>query len=122
MLPIYAQKGGQHETARSVGKALQYLFLLVSLSGLMAACGGADAAAAAQKTAGGTSGATCNNREPVALPTVLSGPANLCLVTSGTIDSVSSRLADTFTINGVSYANVASNIVPARRRRRTCSR
>lgn len=103
------------KTARSLRKSLQYLVLVGSLLGLMAACGGADAAAAAQKTAGGgTSGATCNNPKPVALPTVLSGPANVCLVTAGTIDSVSSKLADTFTINGVSYVNVASNIMPAR--------
>jgi endo-1,4-beta-xylanase len=75
----------------------------------------AHPAAAASRTAGGgTSGATCNNPKPMTLPTVLNGPANVCLYTSGTIDSVSSRLAETFTINGVSYANVASNQMPAR--------
>jgi endo-1,4-beta-xylanase len=48
------------------------------------------------------------------LPLALNGPANACLFTSGTIDSVSSRLAETFTINGVSYKNVTSSQMPPR--------
>jgi endo-1,4-beta-xylanase len=93
--------------------SLQYL--VGGLLGLIVALGTAHAAPVTQKAAGGgTSGATCNNPKPMTLPTVLNGPANVCLFTSGTIDSVASKLADTFTINGVSYANVASNIMPAR--------
>jgi endo-1,4-beta-xylanase len=42
------------------------------------------------------------------LPFTLNGTANNCLVTSGSIDSVSSRGAQTFTINGVSYLNQMS--------------
>ena len=60
------------------------------------------------------SGGTCANPKPVSLPFVLNGTANTCLVTSGTIDSVSSRGAHTFTINGVSYLNQVSNQMPAR--------
>jgi endo-1,4-beta-xylanase len=100
-------------TARSARNALRYL--VGGISALVIAFGTAGAASAAPKPAGGgTAGATCNNPKPMTLPTVLNGPANVCLFTSGTIDSVSSRLVDTFTINGVSYANVASNQMPAR--------
>jgi endo-1,4-beta-xylanase len=66
--------------------------------------------AAASKSAGGT----CPNPKPLSLPFVLNGAANTCLVTSGTIDSVASRAAQTFTINGVSYVNQLSNQMPAR--------
>ncbi len=70
---------------------------------------------AAPKVAGGrVAGAVCNNPKPMTLPMLLNGPANVCLYTSGTIDSVASRLADTFTINGVSYKNVTSSQMPAR--------
>jgi endo-1,4-beta-xylanase len=100
-------------TARSVRKLPQYL--LGGLLGLLIAFGNAHAASPALKTASGsTAGATCSNPKPMTLPTVLNGPANVCLFTSGTIDSVASKLAQTFTINGVSYANVASNQMPAR--------
>lgn len=88
-------------------------YLVGGLFSLMIAFGNVSSAYAAPKT-GGTAGAICNNPQPMTLPTLLNGPANVCLVTSGTIDSVSSRLASTFTINGVSYANVASNQMPAR--------
>jgi endo-1,4-beta-xylanase len=71
-------------------------------------------AAPTPKAAGGTAGATCNNPKPTSLPLLLNGPANVCLYTGGTIDSVASRQAETFTINGVSYNNVASNLMPAR--------
>jgi endo-1,4-beta-xylanase len=57
---------------------------------------------------------TCAKPKPLSLPFVLTGTANTCLVTSGTIDSVSSRDAQTFTINGVSYLNQMSNQMPAR--------
>jgi endo-1,4-beta-xylanase len=92
---------------------LQYL--AGAILGLVIAFGNADAVAAASRTAGSSSGGTiCNNPKPMTLPTVLNGPANVCLSTSGTIDSVASRLADTLTINGVSYANVATNQMPPR--------
>ena len=100
-------------TARSAGHALRYL--VGGLASLAIALSNAGVASAALKAPGGsTAGATCNNPKPMTLPTVLNGPANVCLFTSGTIDSVSSRLADTVTINGVSYTNVASNQMPAR--------
>jgi endo-1,4-beta-xylanase len=92
--------------------SLQYL--VGGVLSLIIAFGTVHASAATKPAGGGTAGANCNNPKPMTLPTVLNGPANVCLFTSGTIDSVSSRLADTFTINGVSYANVASNQMPAR--------
>jgi endo-1,4-beta-xylanase len=82
--------------------------------GLMMASSNAHAAATPKASGGGTAGAVCNNPKPMTLPTLLNGPANVCLYTEGTIDSVASRLAETFTINGVSYNNVASNLMPAR--------
>ena len=97
--------------AQGARTSLQYL--VGGLLSLIIAFGSADAAYAAPKSPG-TTGAICNNAQPMTLPTVLNGPANICLFTSGTIDSVSSRQASTFTINGVSYANVASNQMPAR--------
>ena len=98
--------------ARRVRMSLQYL--VGGILALTLACGSAHAASVAQKAGGGTAGATCNNPKPMTLPTVLNGAANVCLFTSGTIDSVASRLAETLTINGVSYTNVASNQMPAR--------
>jgi endo-1,4-beta-xylanase len=98
-------------TARGVRTSLQYL--VGGILGLVIAIGHAHAGAP-KSAGGGTAGATCNNPKPMTLPTVLNGPANVCLFTSGTIDSVSSRLAETVTINGVSYTNVASNQMPAR--------
>jgi endo-1,4-beta-xylanase len=70
-------------------------------------------AATAPRAAGGNT-AICSNPKPMSLPTVLNGPANVCLFTAGTISSVASRLADTFTINGVSYKNITSTQMPAR--------
>jgi len=99
------------KTSRRIRISLQYL--VGGLFSLMFVFGIADSAYAAPKTVG-SAGAICNNPQSMTLPVVLNGPANVCLVTSGTIDSVSSRLASTFTINGVSYANVASNQMPAR--------
>ena len=81
--------------------------LVVGLFGLAIAMGSAQAAS---KVASGT----CANPKPLNLPFVLSGTANTCLVTAGTIDSVSSRSAQTFTINGVSYLNQMSNQMPPR--------
>jgi len=93
--------------------ALQYL--LGGMLSLAIAIGNVHAAPATLKTASSnTAGATCKNPQPMALPTVLNGPANVCLFTAGTIDSVASKLADIVTINGVSYTNVASNQMPAR--------
>lgn len=92
--------------------SLQYLFS--GMLGLAIAIGHVHAASATLKSAASSAGATCNNPKPMTLPTVLNGPANVCLFTAGTIDSVASRLAQTFTINGVSYTNVASNQMPAR--------
>jgi len=93
--------------------SLQYL--VGGILGLLIAFSNVHAASVTQKAAGGsTAGATCNNPKPMTLPTVLNGPANVCLFTSGTIDSVASRLAETFTINGVSYNNLASNQMPPR--------
>lgn len=92
---------------------LQYL--VSGILGVIIAFSDAHGASATAKAAGGTTtGATCNNPKPMSLPTVLNGPANVCLYTAGTIDSVSSRLAQTVTINGVSFTNVASNQMPAR--------
>jgi endo-1,4-beta-xylanase len=79
--------------------------LLGALFGLFIAIGPAQA---------GKAGATCANPKPVSLPIALNGAANACWVTSGTIDSVVSQGVDTFTINGVSYANQASSQMPAR--------
>ena len=99
------------KTARNSGMWLPYL--VGGILGLATAFGNVHAGAPL-RTAGGSTGAVCNNPKPMNLPTVLNGPANVCLFTSGTIDSVSSRLADTFTINGVSYKNVTSTQMPAR--------
>ena len=93
-------------TARRVSMPLSHV--VGGMLGLVIALSNAQVAAA------GTAAATCSNPKPMTLPTVLNGAANVCLVTSGTIDSVASRLAQTFTINGVSYNNVASNQMPAR--------
>lgn len=82
-------------------------FFVCGILSLVIAIGNAQAA-------GGKSGATCGNPKPVTLPLVLNGAANMCMVTSGTIDSVASQGAETFTINGVSYANQLSNQMPAR--------
>ncbi|MCU6501161.1 endo-1,4-beta-xylanase [Rugamonas sp. A1-17] len=79
-----------------------------AIAGLAVAIGGAQAATA------NVSRATCANPQPMSLPTVLNGAANVCLVTAGTIDSVASKGAGTLTINGVSYANVSSTRMPAR--------
>jgi endo-1,4-beta-xylanase len=86
--------------------SLQYL--AGAIVGLALAIGSAQAAS----PKGG--GATCANPKPMTLPTVLNGAANVCLVTAGTIDSVASKGADIFTINGVSYVNVSSTQMPAR--------
>jgi endo-1,4-beta-xylanase len=87
-----------------VGTCLR--LLVGGLLGLALAFGSAHAAS--------KGAATCANPKPMTLPLVLNGAANTCLVTSGTIDSVSSRGAQTFTINGVSYLNQMSNLMPAR--------
>jgi endo-1,4-beta-xylanase len=58
--------------------------------------------------------AICSNPKSMTLPTVLNGPASVCLFTSGEISSVASKQADTFTINGVSYKNITSTQMPAR--------
>jgi endo-1,4-beta-xylanase len=111
--PILDWKVKIMKTARSARMALQYL--LGGMLSLAIAIGNVHAASASQKApGGGTAGATCKNPQPMTLPTVLNGPANVCLFTAGTIDSVASRLADIVTINGVSYTNVASNQMPAR--------
>jgi endo-1,4-beta-xylanase len=96
---------GTMNAARRVRMSLQ--FLVGGILGLCIAIGNAQAAG---KSAGGT----CVDPKPLTLPLVLNGAANTCLVTSGTIDSVSSRGAQTFTINGVSYVNQLSNQMPAR--------
>jgi endo-1,4-beta-xylanase len=83
-------------------------YLLYGVLALANAFGSANAA-----TATG-SAAVCSNAKAMTLPTVLNGPSNVCLFTSGTITSVASRLADTFTINGVSYKNITSTQMPAR--------
>jgi endo-1,4-beta-xylanase len=83
--------------------------LLGGILGLAVAIGNAEAAAGARNSDG-----TCANPKPLTMPLVLNGAANTCLVTSGTIDSVASRNAQTFTINGVSYLNRFSNQMPAR--------
>jgi endo-1,4-beta-xylanase len=92
--------------------SLQYL--VGAILGLAIVISNADAASVTPKAAGSNSGAICNNPKPMTLPTILNGAANVCLFTSGTIDSVSSKGAETFTINGVSYNNVWSNQMPAR--------
>jgi len=84
-----------------------------AILGLAIAIGSAHAAPGTLKAAGSRSG-TCANPKPLSLPLVLNGAANACLVTSGTIDSVASQGAETFTINGVSYLNQMSNQMPAR--------
>ena len=99
------------KTARNIRSSWQYLS--GAIVGLALAIGSAHAAAPAPKGAGNT-GATCANPKPMSLPTVLNGAANVCLVTAGTIDSVASRAAETFTINGVSYANQSATQLPAR--------
>lgn len=98
-------KVGTMNLGRSVRMSLQ--LLVGGILGLVIAIGNAQAAS---KSAGGA----CVNPKPLTLPLVLNGAANTCLVTSGTIDSVSSRGAQTFTINGVSYLNQLSNQMPAR--------
>jgi endo-1,4-beta-xylanase len=99
--------------ARRMRMSLQYL--VGGILGLVIAISNVHAASVTQKAAGGgNTGATCSNPKPMTLPLVLNGPANVCLFTSGIIDSVSSSLAQTFTINGVSYNNVWSNQMPAR--------
>jgi endo-1,4-beta-xylanase len=111
--PILDWKVKNMKTARSARMALQYL--LGGMLGLAIAIGNVHAASASQKAPGGsTASATCKNPQPMTLPMVLNGPANVCLFTAGTIDSVASKLADIVTINGVSYTNVASNQMPAR--------
>ena len=95
--------------ARKVWMSLQFLVggifcLVIAINNVHAASGGG----------GKNSRATCVNPKPLTLPFVLNGPANTCLVTSGTIDSVGSQGAETFTINGVSYTNQWSNQMPAR--------
>jgi endo-1,4-beta-xylanase len=82
--------------------------------GLAIAFGNVHAGTLLKVAGGRPAGATCSNPKPMTLPTVLNGPANVCLYTSGTIDSVASRLAETFTINGVSYKNVVSTQMPPR--------
>lgn len=90
-------------------------FLVGGIVGLVIAIGNAHAAPDTQKAVGSKSaGGTCVNPKPLTLPLVLNGAANTCLVTSGTIASVASRGAETFTINGVSYINQMSNQMPAR--------
>jgi endo-1,4-beta-xylanase len=99
--------------ARRVGMLLQFLVGGIFCLGI--AISNADAASVTPRTVGSSkAGATCANPKPLTLPTVLIGAANTCLVTSGVIDSVGSRGAETFTINGVSYANQWSNQMPAR--------
>ena len=82
--------------------------LLYGLWAVLSAACNANAATAAGSTA------ICSNPQPMTLPLVLNGAANVCLFTSGTINSVASRMADTFTINGVSYRNITSAQMPAR--------
>ena len=94
--------------ARRVLMSLQ--FLVGGIFGLVIAINNVHAASGGSKSAG----ATCANPKSLTLPTVLNGAANTCLVTSGTIDSVASKGAETFTINGVSYNNLWSNQMPAR--------
>jgi endo-1,4-beta-xylanase len=89
--------------------SLQFLF--GGLFGLLLLVGAINAHGATAK-GGGT--AICANPKPLTLPAVLNGPADTCLVTSGTIDSVGSRGADILTINGVSFKNQWSNQMPAR--------
>jgi endo-1,4-beta-xylanase len=89
-------------------------FLVGALFGLVIATGSAHAASATPKAMASKSPAACVSPQQLTLPLVLNGAANTCLVTSGTIESVSSRGADTFTINGVSYVNQLSNQMPAR--------
>jgi endo-1,4-beta-xylanase len=98
--------------ARRVGMSLQ--FLVGVIVALVITISNAHAASDTLKAASSKSGATCTNPKPMTLPFVLNGAANTCLVTSGTIDSVASRSAETFTINGVSYLNQFSNQMPAR--------
>ena len=104
-------KVGTMNAGRRVWMSLQ--FLVGGILGLVIAISTAHAAPATLKAAGSKSG-SCVNPKPLTLPLVLNGAANTCLVTSGTIDSVSSRGAETFTINGVSYVNQLSNQMPAR--------
>jgi endo-1,4-beta-xylanase len=85
------------------------MLLQVLLGGILGLVIAISTAHAAPKAGG-----TCANPKPVTLPIVLNGAANACWVTSGTIDSVASQGAETFTINGVSYTNQASNQMPAR--------
>jgi endo-1,4-beta-xylanase len=95
-------------TTRAGRRVWGWLRLLVAgVFGLAIVMGSAHAG---NKVAAGT----CANPKPLSLPFALTGTANTCLVTSGTIDSVSSRGAQTFTINGVSYLNQMSNQMPAR--------
>lgn len=91
-------------TGNRVWRGLQ--FLVCGIFSLVIAIGNAQAAPGGK--------GTCANPKPVSLPLVLNGAANTCMVTSGTIDSVASQGAETFTINGVSYANQLSNQMPAR--------
>ncbi len=87
-------------------------FLLCGVLALLNVAPGANAATMPRMAGGNT--AICNNPKAMTLPTVLNGPANVCLFTSGAISSIASRLADTFTINGVSYKNITSSQMPAR--------
>lgn len=100
-------------TGSRVWMSLQ--FLVGAIVGLVLAISSAHAASDTMKAVGSRSaGGTCVNPKPLTLPLLLNGAANTCLVTSGTIDSVGSRGAETFTINGVSYINQLSNQMPAR--------
>jgi len=106
-------KVGAMNAERRVRMWLQ--FLVGAIVGLVIAVGSAHAASLTPKAAGSKgAGGTCVNPKPLTLPLVLNGAANACLVTSGTIDSVGSRSAEAFTINGVSYVNQFSNQMPAR--------
>jgi hypothetical protein len=100
-------------TGSRVWMSLQ--FLVGAIVGLVLAISSAHAASDTMKAVGSRSaGGTSVNPKPLTLPLLLNGAANTCLVTSGTIDSVGSRGAETFTINGVSYINQLSNQMPAR--------
>ncbi len=92
-------------TMKADGTVWRSLQLLVGgIFGLVIAIGSAHAASDTLKAAGNKSaGGTRVNPKPLTLPLVLNGAANTCLVASGTIDSVASRGAETFTNNGVSY-------------------
>lgn len=85
---------------RKVWMSLQ--FLVGGMLGLVIAISNAHAASVTLKAVGSSSaGATCANPKPLTLPVVLSGVADTCLVTSGTIDGVGSRGAETFTIKAL---------------------